>query len=589
MDLLIALHLIGRNKLSAYKVTSEPMVDFYRKVLEIGGYESTNEKICSSRTTMMKTVSETANVFRNNIRHDVKGLKVCVIHDDGTTKEGMNECYRAISITFIKNNRFQRRFLNIEKADSKTGISIAASISKTMESYGITNYYIASDGASSNNVAARQLGLENNICQTHTIHLIGQRGFSKAELQIVGFKTVMITLKKILNKSSRKHVNSKLCDVEGYIKIPSLVDTRWLSLFNCFQALLKNHDIIMSNRSIFGFSETEFDIFSQKDLLTDIRDILQFLKTALLKLETQCKPTVHLVLPVYHTFFVECVKFSCNIEKTNIGRQLAYLIKEQINTYVFGTNSIAQRHSLHHIIQTGLDVDSNLFNKYNRNYEFDFDGLCPSGIVPKQNLKNEILQNLQTFRTQLFPSLKQVYKNMNLHQASDALNSDSSEEEIDLDKVSDMSNSTRSSLTELLKEQKLKRQDSKVFKDLKYEYQKFKAFLSAFKSDDNNNDGRFTTIIEKYKMIQDNKHFVFWNLTEVKMCFPILQKIVMDSLIIPASNAMVESLFSHLSDIKTFRRSSLSEKSLNDLLVLFYADLYVENSPTNYFKSELSS
>ena len=113
--------------------------------------------------------------------------------------------------------------------------------------------------------------------------------------------------------------------------------------------------------------------------------------------------------------------------------------------------------------------------------------------------------------------------------------------------------------------------------------------MSALKSDDNNNDGRFTTIIEKYKMIQDNKHFVFWNLTEVKMCFPILQKIVMDSLIIPASNAMVESLFSHVSDIKTFRRSNLSEKSLNNLLALFYADLYVDNSPTNFFKSELSS
>ena len=121
---------------------------------------------------------------------------------------------------------------------------------------------------------------------------------------------------------------------------------------------------------------------------------------------------------------------------------------------------------------------------------------------------------------------------------------------------------------------------------MKYEYEKFKSFMAALNSNDNE-DGRFKVIIEKYKMIRENKHFSFWTLQDVKLCFPILQKIVMDSIIIPASNAMVESLFSHVSDIKTFRRSNLSQKSLNDLLVLFYADLYIPNSATNYFKSEL--
>ena len=82
------------------------------------------------------------------------------------------------------------------------------------------------------------------------------------------------------------------------------------------------------------------------------------------------------------------------------------------------------------------------------------------------------------------------------------------------------------------------------------------------------------------------KYFVrVWTQKQQKVS--ILQKIVMDSIIIPASNAMVESLFSHVSDIKNFRRSKLSEKSLNDLLTLFYADLYMDNSVTNYFQSEL--
>jgi len=110
--------------------------------------------------------------------------------------------------------------------------------------------------------------------------------------------------------------------------------------------------------------------------------------------------------------------------------------------------------------------------------------------------------------------------------------------------------------------------------------------MAVFHSD-NYDDDRFKVIIEKYNLLQENKHLSFWSLPDVKLCFPILQKIVMDSIVIPASNAMVESLFSHVSDIKNFRRSQLSEKSLNDLLTLFYADLYMDNSATNYFESEL--
>ena len=121
MDLLIALQLIGRNKLSAYKVTSDPMIEFYKRVLELGGYPYSDEKVCSSRKTMMQTVRQYANVFREDLKVELKNVKCCVIHDDSTTKHGMNETLRAISVTFVKNGRFQRRFLHIEKICSKTG------------------------------------------------------------------------------------------------------------------------------------------------------------------------------------------------------------------------------------------------------------------------------------------------------------------------------------------------------------------------------------------------------------------------------------------------------------------------------------
>ena len=408
------------------------------------------------------------------------------------------------------------------------------------------------------------------------------------ETSITGFKNFMNILKKLLNKSSRKHINAKLCDLENFVKIPTLCDTRWLSLFNCINALLKNHEIILAKRSLFGLSEKEFEIFEKKDLLIDLRDLLQFSKTALLKLEVQKKPTIHQVLPVFHNFIVECVKMTCDIERTNIGRQLAYIMKTKIDTYMFGDALIAQRLTTHQIIQSGLNPETYIFNKLKRPLGLTFDGLSPSGTVSKDTLEDDVTSNLRSFRSSLKPALKEIYKKLNPQSSNDDLNSNSSESEreIDLDSYTDLSESTKSELSAEFNQRKLKRQESKIFKDLLHEYEKFKVFNEVLASNDNN-DQRFRVIIEKYRLIQENRHFNFWNLPEVKLCFPILHRIVMDSIVIPASNAMVESLFSHVGDIKNFRRSNLTEKSLNDLLTLFYADLYMNNSATNYFKSEL--
>ena len=588
MDLLIALHLIGRNKLSAYKVTSDPMIEFYKRVLELGGRPYSDEKICSSRKTMMSTVEKYANAMRESLKLELKNVKCCVIHDDGTTKHGLNETLRAISVTFIKNGRFERRFLHIEKIDSKTGKSIAETIRKVMELYGVTDYYIASDGASANHVAARLLGLQNETCMTHTLNRVSESCFDLGESKVIGFKEFMTIVRKILNKASRKHINAKFCDIDDFVKIPSICDTRWLSLFNCIDSLLKNHEIILANRSIFGLSQKEFEVFEKKELLIDLRDLLQFSKTALLKLEVQKKATIFKVLPVFHNFQVNCIKMTCDIARTNIGRQLAFIMKNKINTYIFGDETISPRLTTHHIIQTGLNIESNMFNRFNKPLELQYDGLSFTGSVPKADLQDEISSNLRSFRSSLYPSLKEIFKKIDRSSMSNDLNSDSSEsdQDLDLDSFTDLSESTKSQISLELNQKKLRRQESKIFKNLKHEYDKFKSFMAVFHSD-NHDDDRFKVIIEKYHLIQENKHLSFWSLPDVKLCFPILHKIVMDSIVIPASNAMVESLFSHVSDIKNFRRSKLSEKSLNDLLTLFYADLYMDNSVTNYFKSEL--
>ena len=65
-------------------------------------------------------------------------------------------------------------------------------------------------------------------------------------------------------------------------------------------------------------------------------------------------------------------------------------------------------------------------------------------------------------------------------------------------------------------------------------------------------------------------------------------EIVHETIHVPASNAAVESLYSHVTEIKNFKRSKLSSKNLDDILALFYSDLYMENPLTNFVKSNVN-
>ena len=75
---------------------------------------------------------------------------------------------------------------------------------------------------------------------------------------------------------------------------------------------------------------------------------------------------------------------------------------------------------------------------------------------------------------------------------------------------------------------------------------------------------------------------------ETERAFPYLTPIVRETIHVPTSSAAVESLFSHVLDVKNFKRSKLSDRNLNDIICLFYSDLYMQDyNLTNFFKSSL--
>ena len=117
---------------------------------------------------------------------------------------------------------------------------------------------------------------------------------------------------------------------------------------------------------------------------------------------------------------------------------------------------------------------------------------------------------------------------------------------------------------------------------------KFKLFVREYHEWESNRTGeaRYSSLIRAFKTFtvgKSDSQMIFWSMNEARECFPILFKIAYETIHIPASSCAVESLFSHVTDIKTFKRSKLEGQQLNDILTLFYADLYMSNSFTSYF------
>ena len=105
MSLILALKMISSNKISAFKATSDGMIDTYQAILAAAGVELPKEYIAESRKTVMATVNEFADKIRETIKQEIKGKFVTLVHDDSRSSTGMGECIRAVTACFVKNGK----------------------------------------------------------------------------------------------------------------------------------------------------------------------------------------------------------------------------------------------------------------------------------------------------------------------------------------------------------------------------------------------------------------------------------------------------------------------------------------------------
>ena len=260
--------------------------------------------------------------------------------DDATSQYG---CMRAVTACFVKNREFVRRFLHIEYVSEKDAASVTDTLLKVADMYNIEDFELSADGASTNRSVARNFKKFNHTCWSHTVHNIVQYAFKAMETNYQGFKQFYSIFVKFVEKISRRHLNSIFSKESGYVKIPSLSKTRWLSRRNCINAIIKNWEILKQNKSKLGLTDAEYQIFDNLQLFKDLQKLVNDATCSLLIFEIQKKTTMHLVLKTMDKWIRTNLKFNLNTSNTKFGRCLALEINKAIDIYVFGRGQAGVR------------------------------------------------------------------------------------------------------------------------------------------------------------------------------------------------------------------------------------------------------
>ena len=584
MNLIIALKMIGQNKMSAFKATSPGMISTYRAIIEAAGVKlNEDERLCGSRKTVMKTAKQYAENIRTKIKEEIAGRRVTLIHDDSSSSYGT---LRAVTATFVKNRKFQRRFLHMEYVQDKDAKSITDTLLEVAEKYDIQDFEIAADGASTNRRVAKNFNKLNHTCWSHTVHLIVQLSFTCMESTYPGFKKFYQIFTKFVEKFSRKHLNSTFSEENGFVKIPSLAKTRWLSRRNCLNAIVKNWEILMEHKSKLGLTPDEFEIFNNLPLFEDLKYLVNVAAKTLLRFEIQKATTSHLVLPVLDKWIRKNLKFKITEAKTQLGRHLVTEINKSIDIYLFGKGQIDRRIRPVHVVQSVLSPIAFMLKELRLPLQIKNSENIPTELSNFDEINESLNMRYKKIENEIMPSLEAAYTRLFRNETESSESDSSQPKTLDLSGIDGLTQEQISQISNMVQ----KNESQKEFKPLRNEFKKFKRFVKEFYEWEDNITGeaKYSDLIRAYNAIcvgKTDKHMLFWSMNEVRDEFPILYKIAYESIHIPASSCAVESLFSHVTDIKTFRRSKLQGKQLNDILTLFYSDLYMEDSYTSYFDS----
>ena len=509
------------------------------------------ENFLPSRRTVMRRIKQKSDKCRNETKADISAALIknpetrfTIQFDDGLLKHGTKENMRAIIVSWINEDKgVQRRFIKVSPEADKSSDSLKKTIEDVVAEYGIPDDYILlSDAAAANMKLSSGTDRLHPTCGDHMNHNAFENGLKQNSKKDMDFRDFYDAIQKTLEKGSRKHINQKMLEQDGWHKLKGTVNTRWASLIDACESLLHNWDILEAHpdlkKSALFRKKNGKQVYQKSDMNEFVAMISPFRKSIKM-LEGYKQSSGHLMAMELQNLLVFYVNYNAVVENPQMLRNLAQEFVIQIEHYFDGLQTAngkqqkMKRIDETRVIQTALYIPSNMLEFFN----------C-------DNIKDEAKR----------PSIKLRYERLNKEfDAAMTKHDDSPSNE--------SCNSSGSSLFRQSFGKSSLETQLFLFSDLTQKYQsspehEWPSALTQFHTNLNNGLDANT---------------IFWLSQYAKDTFPLLRKIVMPLLPVSASTSMIEGTFSHCNQIRRPHRSKLLPENLDNFLVIHYSRVLTDH------------
>lgn len=542
-------HLVGQGKFSAYAVNTDWFQDAMHFSLKQLGV-AIPRRFMPSRRTVNRIIEKKADEEREITKKEIEeaksknpDIKFTLQFDDGLVKNGNKENVRAIAVGWHDPvTGINRRFLGLTEEFDKTTNSIRQTLKRTVEDNKIPdNFILLSDAASTNmsltmNSNSEWFKREHSTCGDHMFHngfCNGTEDYCRIDNE---FKIFFKTIEKTLEKGSRLHLNQVMINVDGWRKLKGICKTRWGSVIDAVESILKNWDILADHPKAKKLPMFAQETMTKHDLQAFFNLIEPF-RTSIKVLEGFHQSNGHLMAMELQNVLVFYVNYKANPTNPKMFRGLAGQFIKQCEDYFDGVPAQnggykkLKRIDSIRLLQAAFYLPCNMLNHFNPNV---------TGPVIDENMKKSMHQRYERLNSELQNFITN-YETTNESNVSH--------------------NSSNSSLM----------QQSFTKSPLEMEVYQFTALAQKYACSPKS---QWPSCLIQFDENQSNRldaNAIFWQSSYAVDTLPTLRKIICPLLAVSASTSLIEGTFSHVNQIRTAKRSRLLTKNLDNFLVLHYA------------------
>ena len=543
-------YFVGLGKVSANSMESEWMNKGFQLALNEINVE-VPDNFLMKRDRGMRFIESQAESHRQKTKKEIADaikqnpdIQFTFQFDDGVIRNGNKENCRALALGWAdKITGINRRFIQLTSENDKSSRSLKTTIEKAATDYGVPdNYILLSDAASANMAISSGDNRQHTTCGDHLNHNAFEKGLKQGCEKDPELQHFFQSIEQTLEKSSRKHINQQLMHVNGWRKLKARAPTRWASIVDSTESIIKVYDILQDSPEA-----SKLALFKKKNgnYLYTKHDLEQFFEVSvpfrksIKRLEGTKQSNGHLVAMELQNLLVFYVNYNYDENNPKMFRNLAGQFIKQLEEYFDGVQEgrrrILKRIDNTRLVQTAFYLPSNMLGYFN-----------PTSVVNQEKHK-EMYDRYKRLHTELTTII------------------DEHNSKLDESNQSNVSNQSFSLF-----------QQSHHQSELDSEILQYSSLASKFA---NQTTGELPSILKTFKKDMEegrDANTNFWTSEYANDNFPTLQKIIIPLLAVSASTALVEGTFSHCNQIRTPNRSRLLTKHIDNFLVCHYARLLTD-------------